>query len=373
MGVHRGEDIRGLNEPPFPALPPSDTQTQVRAYRAPAEFERQECIAFGASSLVRKYPDVFVQLARAMKDRVRVVAVVNSEREETVARMLLVASDLGGEAVSITRNDVPSMWVRDWCPTSVYDESGHRFFVGSAIGNKPAVAAANPAKFASDYFGSPVAKMELNLEGGNLITDGRGLFLTTTTVFSANSSRGYDAETIGRLFKKYLAAWRWVYLPPLAGELTGHVDIFLTFVSPDTVVVGQYQPKRDSQNAERLDKIAETLAGIKNREGKNLNVVRIPMGFNRDGKFRSYTNVIYANGTLVVPQFPDTDADLDGEALALYSRLMPGWKIVGIDCSKLNDNNGALHCLSASIPPSLAPGFASVATLPAGAGAGAGH
>ena len=37
-----------------------------------------------------------------------------------------------------------------------------------------------------------------------------------------------------------------------------------------------------------------------------------------DGRWRTYTNVVYANGTLLVPTYPGFCPELDAEALAVY-------------------------------------------------------
>jgi hypothetical protein len=63
---------------------------------------------------------------------------------------------------------------------------------------------------------------------------------------------------------------------------------------------------------------------------------------------------VFANGTLLVPLYPETDGHLDRIAMEIYSQLLPGWEIVGIDVSSFTHLNGALHCLTCNIP-SAAP------------------
>jgi agmatine deiminase len=92
-----------------------------------------------------------------------------------------------------------------------------------------------------------------------------------------------------------------------------------------------------------------------------IDVVRIPMPSHSDGNWRSYTNVIYANGVVLVPQYPDTNPDLDKFALNVFREAMPDWKIIGIDCSKLIAKRGALHCVSRNIPSLGRRGEASAA------------
>ena len=81
-----------------------------------------------------------------------------------------------------------------------------------------------------------------------------------------------------------------------------------------------------------------------------MRVHRIPMEPGSDGVWRSYTNVIYANGVLLVPSFTDADQARQAKAMALYSRLLPGWKIESISCDSLCRNEGLLHCIARNIP-----------------------
>jgi hypothetical protein len=70
------------------------------------------------------------------------------------------------------------------------------------------------------------------------------------------------------------------------------------------------------------------------------------MPSNEDGVWRSYTNVIIANGVLMVPVYPEVDAGMQQEALNVYRGLVPNWQVVAIDSSGLITCGGALHCIS---------------------------
>ena len=69
-----------------------------------------------------------------------------------------------------------------------------------------------------------------------------------------------------------------------------------------------------------------------------------------DGYWRTYTNIVFANGVVLVPVYPDYCPDLDEEALAIYRRLLPDRQVVGIDCSGLIKMNGALRCITMNFP-----------------------
>ena len=139
---------------------------------------------------------------------------------------------------------------------------------------------------------------------------------------------------------------------PLEGESTGHVDMFCAFLKMDLAVVGRYDPAEDPENAARLDQIAEDLAGLNTRTGP-LRIERLPMPDHRDGFWRTYTNVVFANDVLLVPIYPAYCPDLDEEALAIFRRLLPDRRVVGIDASELIKMNGALRCITMNVPTGI--------------------
>jgi agmatine/peptidylarginine deiminase len=190
--------------------------------------------------------------------------------------------------------------------------------------------------------------MPLTLEGGNLLSNGDGLCLTSTTVFPKNAGRNVDQSQLGAVLADYLGATQWAYLDPLSGESTGHIDLFCSFLAKDLVVVGQYDPKADDVNAKLLDHAAQVLSTIRTSAGP-MRVARIPMPPPVDGRYRSYTNVLFADGVLVVPLYPQIDGKLDKRALAIYKELMPTREVIGIDISEMALLGGGLHCMSTNV------------------------
>jgi hypothetical protein len=123
-------------------------------------------------------------------------------------------------------------------------------------------------------------------------------------------------------------------------------------------VVGSYDPEDDDINAAILDRNANLLRHVSPACGR-LKVVRIPMPPREDGQWRTYTNVVFANGNLMVPVYPDMDSRGRRQALRTFSRLLPGWQITPVDASALSELGGSLHCITrnvgaAAVAPSLA-------------------
>jgi agmatine/peptidylarginine deiminase len=164
-----------------------------------------------------------------------------------------------------------------------------------------------------------------------------------------NLSRGMTMDEIKKLLREHFAFETVSMLKMLAGEPTGHVDLFATFVAPDVVVIGDYPSAADPENAKILDENAALLSKLTTPVGP-MKVTRIPMPSHAGGVWRSYTNVIFANGKLLVPQYPNIDPATDAKALEVFRSLLPDWEVVGIDASSLIVKHGALHCISLNVP-----------------------
>ena len=67
--------------------------------------------------------------------------------------------------------------------------------------------------------------------------------------------------------------------------------------------------------------------------------------------WRSYTNVIFANGTLLMPSFSDVNPALEQKAMEIYQSSLPdGWEVKKVNCDQLVNLHGQLHCISYNLP-----------------------
>jgi len=215
-----------------------------------------------------------------------------------------------------------------------------QFFIGASVlaGDRSALAETQRFRLPGDFESHEA-----------IVVVADGLLLTTTQAVNANIEAGHDSRMITRFLGGQLGAAQIVVLEPLRGEHTAHVDMFACFTSADTVVVGEYAKSVDRVNAAVLDRNAARLAEI-HVEGKKLNVVRIPMPSNRDGVWRTYTNVVFADGTLLVPGYPRVSMVSQRRAMAVYERCLPGWKVVSVDLRALIRHEGGLRCISTYVP-----------------------
>lgn len=186
-------------------------------------------------------------------------------------------------------------------------------------------------------------------DGGNILSNGKGVVLTTTTLLQENQPDGFDETLLRESLRTYLGCEHLVMLEPLSGERTGHVDMFATFTDSRTVVVASCDPDADPVNASILDQNAACLAAVPAPYGP-LRVVRIPMPERKDGLWRTYNNVIFANGLLLVPTYFGVAPDVERVAMQRYREVLPTWDVMGIDASGIIELDGALHCISMNVP-----------------------
>ena len=99
---------------------------------------------------------------------------------------------------------------------------------------------------------------------------------------------------------------------------------------------------------EHLNNLAAHLDTLRNLDGREFEVVRIPQPpFTYGGPAGTinytYTNSQILNDKVLVPIY---GFESDAEALQLYADLMPGYEIIGIDSSFIIQYWGAIHCVA---------------------------
>lgn len=371
-GVHWSE-ARHATAPTLPAEPGRPAPSHAGSTRAgvlpdrvfprlvpPADFDPPGAVLIGAAELSPVHPETFVAVVAALHDETEVVAILSSEQDVEVARAQLRDAGLPHDAIHYLIAPLDSAWIRDYGPLFAYGEASVPLFVDAQYSNVDADQERThdddlPALLGR-LAGIPTIHVPLRFEGGNCLSNGDGLLVTSTSVIRRNLGRGYDVQTISRIFSRQLGYRQWTYVQPLEGEVTGHADMFITFATPNRVIVAACDPQVDAENAVRLDDAARLLAQSQTSRGP-MEVYRIPLPILGDGEWRSYNNVIMAGKMVLVPLFSDVDPEVQAEAFATYRRLLPERRIVGIPCDSLVPARGLLHCIALPVPTqyNLAP------------------
>jgi agmatine/peptidylarginine deiminase len=317
----------------------------------PAEFERQD-----AMLLVWKDEDwcldVVVGMASHLLGRLHLVILVDDQLREYKARLELKRKGVPLERVCFIQIPTNTLWVRDYGPFSIKTGDTSHAWLDVQLNNEMALHENPENDHLPQALGrlarTPVLRAPLYLEGGSILSNGAGLCIVSQDVLDKNARLGLGEQHVRDTLKRLFGAEQIVFLKPLIGETTGHVDWFATFTAPDVLVLGDYRGL-DTPNMQLLDEHARRLAGTETPLGP-LQLERIPMPPRGTDYFGgSYTNVVFANGLLLVPTWPEASAAAEAEVFETYGRLLPGWKIVGIDCHKCAPAGGALHCATMNL------------------------
>ncbi len=297
------------------------------------------------------------------------------------------------------------IWMRDFAPVYVRQPAGivmweplleraiRREFHGRAT---PAAPDVTPR---SDRPALVSRRLPIVLEGGNLVSTGKWAFLTESVY--RDNARELDAEEeedrlleqagyvprseeeVHKILAETLALdiERVVVLPTMPGEATGHVDLFVLALGPNTVMVPAIDLDAALANEEpeelALAWDAQThLEAVASELGdRGLTVARWPMlppillpNVDEEEEdpnsivFLSPANLVLYDGPAgryaLVPGF--SDLAIDGRLLKNLQRRYEiewraslerlGYKVATIDAADLAPYLGLLRCVSAPLP-----------------------
>jgi len=333
----------------------SACESEVRRFW-PGEFERQEAmmIAWPADAIADRqakaaHRRVLSQIVSAVHECVELVVLTADDKTRADFRGFLDEAGLENIRYRTIMAPATLTWVRDYGPLVTKSLDGGHEAVKMLYVDRHHPRTAEVPETICGPLGLSLVTPQLYLEGGNLLSNGCGLFLTTELLLQKNKERlGLSAAQVKRLLRVHLGARDVLVLESLVDEPNSHVDMFATFTASDTIVVGQYDEDYDSINAAILDRNAQRLAKVITASGP-LRVYRVPMPERTNGHWGTYTNVVYANGKLLFPTYGEGHGQTEKVAVALYQELLPGWTVVRIDCSGIVEGNGALHCVTMNI------------------------
>jgi agmatine/peptidylarginine deiminase len=313
------------------------------------EFERQNGVVLAWGMFAWTH-DVALKIADSLYDRTQLVIVVDNEFSLQEAQASLEDAGVPIDRIRFRMADVESPWMRDSGPIVSVSAAGAEIWFDSRLTrghcDDRIALDALPRTIGRDWR-ARVADVPIRVEGGMILSNGRGVAIVSGAAVVENKAYGFSEQVIIRELRRITGADDLLFVDWLQDEKTHHVDLFATFVSPSTVVVGEFAGQ-ENPNAARLDDLAERLGGVE-VDGKPLQVVRIPMPDSTGTSYPTFTNVVFANGVLLVPTYAGEPKQLEPQVRALYEELLPSWKVEFIDCTRLCAQGGALHCMVSNL------------------------
>ncbi|HEU4477888.1 MAG TPA: agmatine deiminase family protein [Pyrinomonadaceae bacterium] len=198
------------------------------------------------------------------------------------------------------------------------------------------------------------------MEGGSIEVNGAGLVLTTEQcLLNPNRNPDLSQDAIEEYLKNYLGVERIIWLGEgIVGDDTdGHIDDIARFVAPNTIVCAVEDDPADA-NYSLLQDNLRRLRLATDLEGRNFEIVTLPMpgvvAAAEDPSPRaldrlpaSYANFYIANNVVLAPIFSHEN---DKRALDTLQRVVPGRRVVGINCEPLVWGMGTIHCVTQQQP-----------------------
>ncbi|RME34958.1 MAG: agmatine deiminase family protein, partial [Gammaproteobacteria bacterium] len=209
---------------------------------------------------------------------------------------------------------------------------------------------------AAGAFGTtPMARVELVLEGGSIDSNGEGELLTTAfCLLHPGRNPGLGRGRMQTRLEQHLGATcqHWLEHGALEGDDTdGHIDTLARFVAPDTIAHVTSDDPAD-HNYQALGEMARELAALRRPDGSPYRLLPLPSPpplLDPEGRQypASYANFLITNHKVLLPGYhPATDP----AARETVAAAFPGRETVLIDCLPLIRQSGSLHCVTMQLP-----------------------
>lgn len=247
-----------------------------------------------------------------------------------------------------------SVWCRDYGPWAVYSGIADSLKLIDWIYNRPRPLDDQVSVAFANYIGVPLyqttaAPDNLIGTGGNFMADGNGTGFSSKLILNENP--GLTETQINSIMNNYMGINRYIKMETLPYDQIHHIDMHIKLLDEETLLAGQY-PAGTADGPQ----IESNLQYIQNNYltcyGRPYKIIRIPMPPSSSGQYPpaanyyTYTNSVFVNKTVIVPVY---GLPQDSTALRIYRENLPGYRVVGINCSSMISALGAIHCITKEI------------------------
>jgi len=341
--------------------------------RPVAEFEPMFGVAISEQILFRESGIELVRTMLAAKAKVYIfmTTAFKDQVDELFDEKKPFKAD---ELASITRIDLEheSPWLRDYFPIPVLRVYPFLPPTPSFVdfvyrdGNSYDDAAIHQFALAIN---SSVEHLPIVMDGGNFMTNGDTCIVSEEMSEDPESPRKYEAgfelhDNVADIFQLALGCRKTHVVSQIPHP---HVDMFLKFVSKDTVLINEIQDRTmalldatDPDDKVKIPKIKIELDRIAKDLSKSYRVVRVPMPLPVHDIFFTYANSVIVNDTVIIPSYKNPDpnrgsypdqryyASYEEEVRKTYQEL--GLKPVFLRSDDLIKDGGSFHCVTFHLP-----------------------
>jgi agmatine deiminase len=296
--------------------------------RQPAEFEPMQGV------LIRYQFGISLAVIKEMAEDVNVVTIVASTTEKNTVQSQYESYgvDISHCSYLIALSD--TYWTRDYGPWFIIDEDSEQGIVDFEYNRPRPNDDLIPVKYAQNQSIS-LTTMALTTAGGNYMTDGQGIAISTNLIWGENP--GLTHEEINQMVHDYLGINTYHVVADVNNEYIKHIDCWGKYLSPDTILIREV-PSSHSQYDE-IEAAVDYFESQMSCYGTPYTVARVYTPNNEP-----YTNSFILNNKVLVPI---TGSQWDDEAITSYQDAMPGYEVLGFTGSW--ESTDALHCRAMGI------------------------
>jgi agmatine deiminase len=340
--------------------------------RIPAEWEPHQATLLSFPHSGADWPGkyaavkwVFVEIIRKVTEYENLILLVKSEEQVEKTRDMLLKAHASLSGINFIIQPTNRSWMRDSGPVVVKRKNGTlealKFNFNAWAKYPNYLLDRHVPEVVAGKLDLPLTKViyknkHVVMEGGAIEYNGKGTLIATEECLLHPHLQvrnpGLNRTDYEKIFRDYMGITNTIWLGDgIDGDDThGHVDDVCRFVNADTVVACA-EPNRNDPNHRKLSNNIDRLKNAHLENGRELNVVEIPMPGRIDFEDlrlpASYVNFLITNGCVLVPTFNHKN---DPKALGILKDLFPKHEVVGIHAVDLIWGLGTLHCLSHEIP-----------------------
>ena len=334
---------------PIPGAPGNVPMPPPPPVRTMAEWEEVQAIVITWDP---DYTQILKEVVRHSQAECRVLIITT---QPAVLEAFLRSENVPMENVGFIEADFNSVWIRDYGPWSVYHNDVDSLMIVDWIYDDTTRTRDDTlSRRVAQQLGLPIYEAteppyDWVHAGGNNLQDGMGSLLSSELVLETNPDKAWEEiEAIAQAFLG-ISPGRYFTLPTLPYDSIHHLDMHMRFLDEETLLIGEY-PEGVADGPQIEENIEYLVNEVPTAFGNPFKVIRIlmpPDGNgrypNNNGDYRTYTNSIFVNKTILVPTYEER---YDTTALRIYREALPGYNVVGIDCNAIIPAYGAIHCIT---------------------------
>jgi len=363
------------------------TGAPIVKFNFPSEFASTSGVLIGWPSWGCIMPEL-TELIRYSAGRMEVTVIIPPQFRQSAETCLINRGITEDQLSQIewVNMELDSIWIRDYGPEIVNGKDKKRHLIDMSYYPQLSNTCNNlfgrvnddaaPTNLAS-IWNTPVYRPQVKLEGGNLLTDGKGTCFRSKKVPNAQncfSGWCYNETELNEILGQYYNC-DVIALESMEGDVIDHIDMWMTVISSKTILVGSYEPEDDPINSAILDRNAQQL------KDRGYRVVRVPMPKpycrqavmtcvgkehlikscdqpNTERVWATYMNSIRLGDTMIVPVYHWVPDDLkeeimqqEQEALRIYQEELDrefknSVKVIPVVSDVMIPCQGSVHCVT---------------------------